>query len=114
MGGWVMPDVSRTEIGRRIFSLQKEKNVEQVIEKIRRNLGDEWKVFSQTDIELLKNILGDAWVFVERDVWEKITFSRLSRMDLFDLIVIGRESKEKEIDERTAVEKALKILMTTM
>lgn len=109
-----MPDVSRTEIGRRIFSLQKEKNVEQVIEKIRRNLGDEWKVFSQTDIERLKNILGDAWVFVERDVWEKITFSRLSRMDLFDLIVIGRESKEQEIDERTAVEKALKILMTTM
>lgn len=109
-----MPDVSRTEIGRRMFSLQKEKNVEQAIEKIRRNLGDEWKVFSQADIELLKNILGDAWVFAERDVWEKILFSRLSRMDLFDLIVIARGSQEKEIDERTAVEKAVKILTTTL
>ncbi len=109
-----MPDVSRTEIGRRIFSLQKEKNVEQAIEKIRRNLGEEWKVYSQADIELLKRILGDTWVFVERNVWEKISFAKLSRMDLLDLIAVGRELKDVEIDERTGVEKAVKILMTTL
>lgn len=109
-----MPDVTRTEIGRRLFSLQKEKNVEQAIEKIRKNLGEEWKEFSQADVERLKKTLGDAWVFIERGVWEKISFTRLSRLDLLDLIAIGRESGEKEIDERTAVEKASKILMTTL
>jgi len=36
-----MPDVSRTEIGRRLFSLQKEKSIEQALEKIRKNLGEE-------------------------------------------------------------------------
>jgi len=47
-------------------------------------------------------------------VWEKISFAQLSRMDLLDLIAIGRESKEKEIDERTGVDKAVKILLTTL
>jgi len=109
-----MPDVSRTEIGRRLFSLQKEKSIEQAIEKIRKNLGDEWKDFSAEEIELLKHALGDAWVFIERDVWEKIAFSRLSKRDVMDLVTIGRESQAKEIDQRVAMEKALRILKATM
>jgi len=109
-----MPDVSRTEIGRRLFSLQKEKSIEQAIEKIRKNLGDEWKDFSAEEIELLKHALGDAWVFIERDVWEKIAFSRLLKRDVMDLVTIGRESQAKEIDQRVAMEKALRILKATM
>ncbi len=109
-----MPDVSRTEIGRRLFSLQKEKSIEQALEKIRKNLGEEWKDFSQEEIDLLKQALGDAWVFIERDVWEKIAFSRLSRRDVLDLIAIGRESRGKEIDQRVAVEKASRVLRATM
>jgi len=109
-----MPDVSRTEIGRRLFSLQKEKSIEQALEKIRKNLGEEWRDFSAEEIELLKQALGDAWVFIERDVWEKIAFSRLSKRDAMDLIAIGRESQAKEIDQRVAVEKALRVLEATM
>lgn len=109
-----MPDVSRTEIGRRLFSLQKEKSIEQALEKIRKNLGEEWRDFSQEEIDLLKHALGDAWVFIERDVWEKIAFSRLSRRDILDLIAIGRETREKEIDQRVAVEKASRVLKATM
>lgn len=113
-GGKTMPDVSRTEIGRRLFSLQKEKSIEQALEKIRKNLGEEWRDFSQEEIDLLKHALGDAWVFIERDVWEKIAFSRLSRRDVLDLIAIGRESRAKEIDQRVAVEKASRVLRATM
>ncbi|MCQ8894530.1 MAG: hypothetical protein NQU46_07890 [Methanolinea sp.] len=109
-----MPDVSRTEIGRRLFSLQKEKNIEQALEKIRKSLGDEWKEFSQEEIELLKHALGDAWVIIERDAWEKISFSRLTRRDLLDLVAIGRESRAKEIDQRAAVEKTSRILHKTL
>jgi hypothetical protein len=109
-----MPDVSRTEIGRRLFSLQKEKSIEQALEKIRKNLGEEWRDFSQEEIDLLKHALGDAWVFIERDVWEKIAFSRLSRRDVLDLIAIGRETRAKEIDQRVAVEKASRVLKATM
>lgn len=109
-----MPDVSRTEIGRRLFSLQKEKSIEQAIEKIRKNLGDEWKDLSQDEIGLLKHALGDAWVFIERSTWEKIAFSRLSRRDVLDLIAIGREMKAGEVDQRVAVERVSRILTATM
>ena len=106
-----MPDVSRTEIGRRIFSLQKEKNVEQAIEKIRQHIGPEWASFSQDDLKALKHILGEIWVYLERDLWEKITFSRITRMELFDIISIGRKSLEKEMNDRKAVEDVTAILL---
>ncbi|MDI9632988.1 MAG: hypothetical protein QXL43_00810 [Methanolinea sp.] len=109
-----MPDVSRTEIGRRLFSLQKEKSIEQAIEKIRKNLGDEWKDLSQEDIGFLKDALGDAWVFIERSTWEKIAFSRLSRRDVLDLVAIGREVKAGEVEQRAAVEKISRILTATI
>jgi len=105
-----MPDVSRTEIGRRIFSLQKEKNVERAIEKIRQHLGPEWGFFSQDDLKVLKYIIGETWVFSERDLWEKISFSSITRIELMDIISIGRKSLEKEMNERNAVENVAAIL----
>jgi hypothetical protein len=106
-----MPDVSRTEIGRRLFSIRKEKSVEMAIEKIRKQLGPQWATLSQDDIAALKRVLGEAWVFIERDAWEKIAFSRLSRGDLTDLIALGHASAEKDADHRDAVEKTSGILL---
>jgi hypothetical protein len=108
-----MPDVSRTEIGRRMFSLQKEKHVELAIEKIRPHLGSEWARLSQKDIEVLKHILGGAWVSIDRQTWEKIAFSRMSYGDVMDLVSIGNDSLANEIDQRTAVEKAVSIMLKT-
>lgn len=106
-----MPDVSRTEIGRRIFSLQKEKNVELAIEKIRQHLGSEWAGFSQDDLKVLKYMLGEVWVYLERDLWEKITFSSITRIELLDVISLGRKSRTKEMNERNAVEGVTAILL---
>ena len=106
-----MPDVSRTEIGRRIFNLQKEKNVEQVIEKIRTHMGSEWAGFSQDDQKVLKYILGETWVYLERDLWEKVSFSRITRIELLDIISIGRKSIGNEMNSRRAVEDVMAILL---
>ncbi len=108
-----MSDVSRTEIGRRMFALQKEKHVELAIEKIRPNLGSEWKRLTHKDIEMLKHILGAAWVSIDRTTWEKIAFSRMSSRDVLDLVAIGTGSFANEIDQRTAVEKATSIMLKT-
>jgi hypothetical protein len=108
-----MPDVSRTEIGRRMFALQKEKQVELAIEKIRPNLGSDWTRLTHTDIEMLKHILGGAWVAIDRQTWEKIAFSRMSYGSVMELIAIGHDFHANETDQRTAVEKATQIMLKT-
>ena len=106
-----MPDVSRTEIGRRIFSLQKEKNVEQVIEKIRKHMGPEWAGFSQDDLKVLKYMIGETWVYLDREFWEKVSYARITKVVLLDVISIGRKSLANEINRRKAVEDITDILL---
>ena len=105
-----MPEVSKTEIGRSFFKLQKEKNVEKAIEKIRQSMGPEWSLFTHGDIEALKYILGESWVFIDRDAWEKISFTRLSGIDLRELVRIGKEALDRAITDQSAVQKATVIL----
>jgi hypothetical protein len=111
VGGNGMPEVSRTEIGRRYFKLQKEKSVEQAIAKIRQSMGSDWSHYTFGDIEALKHILGESWVFIEREAWEKIAFTRLSGIELRELIAIGKNVLDNSINEQTAVEKSTAILM---
>jgi hypothetical protein len=109
-----MPEVSKTEIGRRYFKLQKERNVEKAIGKIRRNLGSEWSFYTYDDIEVLKYILGECWVYIHRDEWEKIVFTRLSGNELRELIHIGRQTLGSSIGVQDAVEKGSNILFNSV
>jgi hypothetical protein len=109
-----MPEVSRTEIGRRIYRLHQEKSVEEAVEKIRQKLGNEWKNITKEDIHSLKFILGETWVFVEREVWDKIAFTKLSFDDVRNLIRLGKGSAGGDINHKSAVEQAILILKTTI
>jgi hypothetical protein len=111
VGGKSMPEVSKTEIGRRFFKLQKEKGVEKAIGKIRRSLGPDWALFTLGDIEALKYILGQSWVYIERDMWEKITFTQFTSLELRELIKAGNDALDKRISEETAVQISKKILL---
>jgi hypothetical protein len=106
-----MPEVTKTEIGRRFFKLQKEKQVEKAIEKIRQAQGSEWVLYTQTDIESLKQVLGEVWIFVERDSWEKIAFTKLTGIDIRELIRFGRDVNDSIISGRTAAEQSLPVLL---
>lgn len=106
-----MPEVSKTEIGRRFFKLQKEKSVEKAIEKIRQALGPEWSLFTQGDIEALKYILGELWVYTDRDAWEKISFTRLTGLELRELIRIGKDGLDNVISGQTAVQLSSAVLL---
>lgn len=105
-----MPDVTNDERGRRIFQLHKERAVEMALEKVRRSAKSGWAAFSPQDIKTLTNILGEAWVSIERSTWEQCSFSRLNRKDLEEIISIGNDVKNNKMREETAVDKICTIL----
>jgi len=91
-----MPDVTEDERGRRVFQIHKEMAVEMAMEKIRQNVGQDWKLYSVSDIDLLKYMLGESWVSMDRQSWGRCTFSRLVREDLDAIIRIGKEVKSRK------------------
>ncbi len=105
-----MPEVTDEERGRRIFQVHRDRAVESAMEKIRRNLGQDWKLYSALDIEMLKFTLGDCWVFMVRQDWEGCSFTRLSRTDFDGLIRIGKDIKRDDRLEGEGVGRAIEIL----
>jgi hypothetical protein len=105
-----MPDVTSDERGRRIFQIHKEMAVETALEKIRQSVGQDWKLYSASDIDLLKYMLGESWVSMDRSSWGRCTFSRLSREDLDAIIKIGKEVKSRKRTEGDAVRDMNEIL----
>ena len=82
-------------LGRRLFQIQKEKAVEDALEKIRHRMGTEWNLVSSSDSDVLKEILGEVWTSIDRHRWGTYSFSKLSKNDINSLIIIGKEVKAK-------------------
>lgn len=105
-----MTDVTDDNLGRRLFQIQKEKAVENALEKIRRKTGNEWEAISTADTSVLTEILGELWTSIDRTRWGNYSFSKLSREDIMSLIVQGKHIKNK----RSFTEEDLKILDTIL
>ena len=78
-------------LGRRRFQIQKEKAVEDAYEKIRRSFGKDWQVFSVEDCAVLREVLGEIWISVDRECWKDYCFSTLSHKEIISLIAIAKE-----------------------
>ena len=85
-----MSDITKTDIGRRMYQLHKGKNVEHIIEMMRQNMGADWKSYTDEDIHLLERLIGDAWVGFDKTLWEGIPFGRMTREDINKLLDIGK------------------------
>ena len=105
-----VPDITNDERGRRVFQIHKESAVESAIEKIRLKLGQDWKLFSSTEVDALKYLLGEVWVSVGRGMWEGYSFTRLTKKELDGIISAGKEAKRGDISEQVAIKQAVKIL----
>ncbi len=105
-----MPEVTEDERGRRVFQIHKEMAVETALEKIRQGVGQDWKLYSGSDIEVLKYMLGESWISMDRSVWGRCTFSRLSREDLDAIIKIGKEVKSRKRMEGDAIREMNELL----
>jgi hypothetical protein len=101
-----MTDVTDDNLGRRLFQLQKEKAVEDAMEKIRRRTGTDHPSFSTADNEILKFILGELWTSIDRSRWGSYSFTKLSIEDLRALVIQGRNIKNKH----TMTDDDLKVL----
>lgn len=85
-----MTGTTDDNLGRRLFQVQKAKAVEDAIEKIRRGMGTGWSSVSLSDSEILKDILGEVWVSIDRHRWSTYSFSKLSYEDINALIELGK------------------------
>lgn len=88
-----MRHTSEEGLGRRRFQLCREKAVEAAIEKIRHAPAAEWHSFSHADYALLKETLGELWINLERERWDRYSFSTLTCRDLRDLLALGHRAQ---------------------
>jgi hypothetical protein len=88
-----MSEITDDTLGRRLFQVQKEKAVEDALEKIRHRLGTEWNSVSPSDSAVLKDILGEVWTSIDRHRWGTYSFSKLSKNDISSLIITGKVVK---------------------
>jgi hypothetical protein len=88
-----MSPTSDEELGRRRFQLFKEQAVEAAIEKIRRAPAAEWHSFSNAEYILLREILGELWINLEREKWAEYSFSTLTCEDIQALISLGHKAR---------------------
>ena len=92
---FLMPRSNDSDLGRRIFVVQKEKAVEDALDKIRRRVGADWCSVSPTDCDVLKETLGEIWTAIERPRWSTYRFSKLTLADIHSLVASGKEIRTK-------------------
>jgi len=104
--------VTSEEIGIRMFELQKEREVENAIKRIRKNIGDEWKNLTSEDIEIFEWMLGEAWIYIERDKWRDVPFGELTLSDVNEIINISKKLLKKKLEGQKAMEHVRNILLS--
>jgi len=109
-----MSEITNDELGRKMFQIQKERTVEETVDKIRQSQGSAWMSFSPEDRKTLEDLLGEAWVSIGRAEWGSYAFSRLKGEDLERLIGIGYEWERKNIEESAAIEEVRIVLKNTI
>jgi hypothetical protein len=99
---YCMTGTTDDNLGRRLFQVQKEKAVEDALEKIRRGMGSSWSSVSLSDSEILKEILGEVWISIDRHRWSTYSFSKLSQEDIKSLVDLGKNvtSRHSLSDEK--------------
>ncbi len=105
-----MSKFTNDELGRQRFQLQKEKVVEEIIEKLRKQPLADMLYFTSREVGILKYLLGGAWISIKREEWGKFSFSQLTKKDIESIIETGKALNNKEITEKTAIESVISVL----
>ncbi len=93
-----------------MYQVHKEKNVEQVIGKIRENIGYEWKSFNEDEVHLLERLLAEVWAKTEQKRWDKIPFAHMTKEDVRKILAAGKHMDLDKTPPRTIAENVEKIL----
>lgn len=110
-GGDEMPDVSQTEVGRRLYHVHREKRVEGAIKKIQRNIGSEWRSFTQDEIQILSHVLQCTWNVIDQKIWDTIPFAKMKKEEVRKILTLGEGVKSGKNPDQTIVEEIKKVLL---
>jgi len=106
-----MPDVSQTEVGRRLYHVHREKKVESAIKKIQHGVGIEWRSFTQDEILHLGHLLQCTWNVIDQKIWDTISFGKMKKEDVQKILSFGEGVSPGKNPDKTAVEEIKKILL---
>jgi len=73
-----MPDVTQTEVGRRLYHVHREKRVEHAIKLMQQNLGPDWKSLGEENVILLGHLLQCTWNTIDQKKWDSIPFGKVT------------------------------------
>ncbi|NYT05022.1 MAG: hypothetical protein GKC04_01420 [Methanomicrobiales archaeon] len=105
--------MNEEELGRRMYQMQKEKSVEEALERIRTSIGKYWAEISRADHAVISELLGDAWIRMERKEWERCAFTRLAPKDIEKLLDVGHTLRTGGIDRDAAIGDVVELLKKT-
>jgi hypothetical protein len=106
-----MPDVSQSEVGRRLYHVHREKRVERAIKKVKQGIGPEWRSFTQDEIQLLSHLLQCTWNVIDQKIWDDIPFGKLKKGDVQKILSFGEDVGPNKSPDKTVVEEIKKILL---
>lgn len=85
-----MPDVTRAEVGRRLYHVHREKRVEYAIKQIHQNLGPAWRSLKEEEIQILGHVLQCTGNTIDQKKWDGIPFGTM-RMETVRKILLFSE-----------------------
>lgn len=106
-----MPDVSQSEVGRRLYHVHREKRIEHAIKKIKQNIGPEWKSFTEEDIRILGHLLQCTWNVIDQKVWDNIPFAKMTKDDVQKILSYGIDVGPRKNPDQAVIEEIKKILL---
>jgi hypothetical protein len=105
-----MSTSTEDDLGRRRYLIERDKAVEQALERIRRAPDSRWETLSPAERAALKAVLTEIWENCDRERWHQYSFSIVTRANILALIDLGNDIRARHhlTDEtRAAVEAIL-------
>jgi hypothetical protein len=88
-----MSPANDDNLGRRRYLLERDRAVEESLEKIRRAPEAGWETLTSGDRAMLRAVIAEIWETSERGRWKQFCFSTLTRADILQLVALGDEIK---------------------
>lgn len=107
-----MPDVSQTEIGRRLYQVHREKRVEMAIRKLREHCGSHWKSLTEHEVRDLEYLMSGVWTSVDQKTWESIPFANMSKEDVGRLLRLAKGSDLSKGIDGAVLDEAKEIVLS--
>jgi hypothetical protein len=107
-----MPDVTKAEVGRRLYHVHREKRVEHAIKQIQQNLGPAWRSLREEEIQVLGHVLQCTWNTVDQKKWERIPFGTMGVHTVRKVLAYGEGVSPTHNPSPEAVAEIRKILLS--